>query len=63
MSSTIITKDEALNYLDVFREFVIKNDIPLAINGNANYLAALGLSVYTEILGGLYCGNLANTLG
>jgi hypothetical protein len=28
------------------------------ISRKANYLAALGLSAYTEILGGLYCGDL-----
>lgn len=50
---------EALNYLDIFREYVVDNDIPTAIRGNANYLAALGLSTYTEILGGLYCGDLS----
>ena len=53
--SSAISKDEALNYLDTFRKFIINNDIPAAINGNANYLAALGLSAYTEIMGGLYC--------
>ena len=56
--STIILH-EALNYLDIFREYVVDNDIPTAIRGNANYLAALGLSTYTEILGGLYCGDLS----
>jgi hypothetical protein len=57
---------EALNYLDTFRDFVIVNDIPAAINGKANYLAALGLSNYTEIIGGLYSGDLSgknNDLG
>ena len=47
-----------MNYLDILRDF-INNDIPAAINGKANYLAALGLSTYTEILGGLYCGDLS----
>jgi hypothetical protein len=60
--SSAISKDEALNYLDTFRKFIINNDIPAAINGNANYLAALGLSAYTEIMGGLYCGDLKGEL-
>jgi hypothetical protein len=38
-------------------------DIEVAINGNANYLAALGLSTYTENLGGLFQGDLENNLG
>jgi hypothetical protein len=37
-------------------------DIKNAISISANYLAALGLSTYTENLGGLYCGNLQNNL-
>jgi hypothetical protein len=57
MSSITITK--AVSYLGTLREF-INNDIPAAINGNANYLAALGLSAYTEHVGGLYCGDLRN---
>jgi hypothetical protein len=57
MSSIPIT--EALNYLDTLRD----DDIPAAINGNANYLAALGLSAYTEQFGGLYCGDLSGHLG
>lgn len=38
-------------------------DIQTAIDGEANYLAALGLSTYTENLGGLYCGDLQHSLG
>jgi hypothetical protein len=53
-----ITKNDAIEYLDALREFSINRDIPTAIRGEANYLAALGLSTYTEILGGLYCGEL-----
>ncbi len=54
-----ISLDDALCYLDTFRDFIINNDIPTAIKGNANYLAALGLSTYTEVMGGLYCGDLS----
>jgi hypothetical protein len=58
-----ISVKEALNYLDTFREFAIKRDIPTAIGGGALYLAALGLSTYTEILGGLYAGEMKRDLG
>lgn len=34
------------------------HDIPKAIESNSNYLAALGLSTYTEILGGFRYGDL-----
>jgi hypothetical protein len=61
--SSAISKDEALNCLDTFHKFIINNDIPAAINENANYLAALGLSAYTEIIGGLYYGNLKEEPG
>ncbi|MGC1931537.1 MAG: hypothetical protein WA667_21410 [Candidatus Nitrosopolaris sp.] len=43
-----ISLKEALNYLDTFCEFVIKRDIPTAIDGEALYLAALGLSTYRD---------------
>ena len=55
----VVTIDDAIKYLDTFRNFVIQNDIPCAISCKANYLAALGLSTYTEILGGLYSGDLS----
>ena len=57
-----ITLPITLNYLDILKTFIDK-DITVAINGNANYLAALGLCTYTEILGGLYSGDLINDLG
>ncbi len=44
-----------------FKEFVFGfmfHDIDSAISGKANFLAALGLLDYTEILGGLVTGNL-----
>ena len=56
--SSIYLQD-AISYLDTVRKFVIENDIPAAIKGNANYLTALGLSTYTEVLGGLCCGDLS----
>jgi len=46
------------------QEFVTKveafmvNDLQAAISGHANFLAALGLLDYTEIIGGLITGNL-----
>ena len=54
-----ISLQEAQKFLNIFRKFVIEKDIPSAIDGKANYLAALGLSTYTEVLGGLYCGDLS----
>jgi hypothetical protein len=54
-----ISLAEALSYLNTFREFIIDRDMPAAIKGNAIYLAALGLCTYTEILGGLYSGDLS----
>lgn len=62
MTSTI-SLSEALKFLDIFRDFVINQDLPAAINGQANYLAALGLSTYTEVLGGLYSGDLSSKRG
>lgn len=42
--------------VDRLQKFMIK-DIQAAIDGKANYLAALGLSTYTENLGGFLNGN------
>jgi hypothetical protein len=56
---TVLTIDDAIKYLDTFRIFVIQNDLRCAISCKANYLAALGLSTYTEILGGLDSGDLS----
>lgn len=42
----------------MYRSFIIAHDIPKAIEGKCNYLAALGLSTYTEVFGGFYNGNL-----
>ena len=44
-----------------FREYIfgfIFRDVEAAIEGRANYLAALGLVAYTEFMGGLVLGNL-----
>jgi len=48
--------------MDTIHDYMFK-DIQAAIDGEANYLAALGLSTYTENLGGLYCGDLQGILG
>ena len=48
--------------MDTIGKYMFK-DIQTAIDGEANYLAALGLSTYTENLGGLYCGDLQHSLG
>jgi hypothetical protein len=50
---------QIIEFLDNFRNFVY-HDIDSAISGNANYLAALGLSVYTEQLGSIYNGNFVD---
>lgn len=50
---------DALKYLGMYKAFTIKHDIPIAIRGKSNYLAALGLSVYTEGLGRMYNGSFA----
>ena len=47
--------------LHTFDEYIfgfMRADIDAAVRGNANYLAALGLVTYTEVLGGLRTGNL-----
>lgn len=47
-----------------FKEVVegfLYHDIQSAIDGKANYLAALGLVVYTEFMGGLVNGTLGKT--
>jgi len=44
----------------VVEKWMIK-DINACIEGKANYTAALALSVYTEVLGGLITGNLENS--
>lgn len=49
---------DVLTYLDMYKNFIIGHDIPTAIQGKCNYLAALGLSTYTEVFGGLFRGRL-----
>jgi hypothetical protein len=63
MNTTETKLEWALNYLDILREYMIDRDTQAAIDREAFYLAALGLSTYTEILGGLYCGDLKTNLG
>ena len=49
------------DYMNTIRRYMF-DDINVAIHGLANYLAALGLSIYTENLGGLYWGDLQTSL-
>lgn len=48
----------AKEWLEKYVEEFMFNDIIACIRGNANYAAALALSVYTEVLGGLIRGTL-----
>lgn len=59
---SIITGKMRRDYMDIIRKYMF-DDIKTALLGNANYLVALGLSTYTENLGGLYCGDLQHSLG
>jgi len=54
---------DVLSQLDMYRNFIINHDIPEAIQSKSNYLAALGLSTYTEVFGGLYRGDLTQYNG
>jgi hypothetical protein len=54
---TLIPEDRRKEYIDILKLFMI-GDSEKGINAKANYLVALGLSTYTEILGGLCFGNL-----
>jgi hypothetical protein len=58
----IISGKMRRKYMDTIRKYMF-DDIQTAILGSANYLVALGLSIYTENLGGLYCGDLQTGLG
>ena len=58
---TLLT--DILSHLDMYRNFIINHDIPEAMLSKSNYLAALGLSTYTEVFGGLYRGDLSQYNG
>ena len=58
---TLLT--DVLSHLDMYRNFIINHDIPEAMLSKSNYLAALGLSTYTEVFGGLYRGDLSQYNG
>lgn len=47
-----------LHFFDEYVFGFMRSDIHAAIRGEANYLAALGLATYTEVLGGLRTGQL-----
>jgi hypothetical protein len=49
---------QAKEWLETVVEKWMIKDINACIEGKANYTAALALSVYTEVLGGLITGNL-----
>lgn len=62
MGTMAIEIDEALSIIRSFFRYFVRGcmypDMETAIEGGASTLAALGLSVYTEILGGLVTGKL-----
>jgi hypothetical protein len=51
-------RDKADRFLRIIGEAFMAHDIQAAIDGKANFLAALGLLTYTEILGGIILGKL-----
>ena len=55
--STTIDFEKVRAFIQKIEAFMV-NDIQAAIEGKANFLAALGLLDYTEILGGIVSGNL-----
>src|SRR5919109_2766093 len=56
------TPDQRRTFMDTLQKYTFE-DIVKAIGVSANYLVALGLSTYTENLGGLYRGNLQTNVG
>jgi hypothetical protein len=54
MSVELAKIEEFVSKIEAF----MLNDLQAAISGNANFLAALGLLDYTEIVGGLITGKL-----
>lgn len=53
----IVPENKRKEYMDILKLFMVA-DSKKGIKATANYLVALGLSTYTEILGGLCYGNL-----
>lgn len=51
--------DGAKQYLGTLESFWF-HDLQVAVDGGANYLAALGLVSYTEVIGGLVLGTLGD---
>lgn len=51
--------ERILKFFDEYVFGFMRSAIDAAIRGNANFLAALGLVSYTEVMGGLVTGNLA----
>jgi len=55
--------NDVLSLLDTYDRIILCHDIPLAIQSRCHHLAALGLVTYTELLGGLFRGNLQKNQG
>lgn len=51
--------ERVLKFFDEYVFGFMRSDIDATIRGKANFLAALGLVSYTEVLGGLVTSNLA----
>lgn len=58
LPSTPSEREHIETFLDTIVHGFMGHDLQVAIAGKANFLAALGLLDYTEILGGLVLGNL-----
>ena len=51
-SSPSISDEKRMEYMDTIKSFMIE-DSKWGVKSRLNYLVALGMSAYTEILGGL----------
>lgn len=56
-----MTNDEARNEFHLYFQEWMPNDLDSGIRGKANYLVALGLLSYIEVLGGMVTGQGAVT--
>jgi hypothetical protein len=57
---SLVTEEQQKQYMDQIRNFMI-SDLERGIKEGLNFLVALGLSTYTETLGGVLLGNLQSS--